>query len=56
MALWDINERRGLCEGSMPQCRGMPGQGCGAGWINEQGLGRWDREVFREEMRKVDNI
>ncbi|KRY62484.1 hypothetical protein T4D_1741, partial [Trichinella pseudospiralis] len=29
MALWDINERRGpwSCEGSMPQCRGMPGQG-----------------------------
>jgi hypothetical protein len=29
MALWDINERRGpwSCEGSMSQCRRIPGSG-----------------------------
>jgi hypothetical protein len=39
MALWDISERRGpwSCEGS--QCRGMPGQGSGSGWVSEQGEG-----------------
>ena len=51
--LWDINERRGPWshEGSMPQCRGMPGQGSGRGWVSEQ----WEG-VFRGEMRKGDNI
>jgi hypothetical protein len=36
-AMLDINERRGpwSCEGSMPQCRGMPVQGSGS----EQGVG-----------------
>jgi hypothetical protein len=34
-----LNERRGLwsCECSMSQCRGMPGQGSGSGWVGEQG-------------------
>jgi hypothetical protein len=41
MALWDINERRGprSCEGSMPQCREMPGQGSRSKWVSEQGEG-----------------
>jgi hypothetical protein len=26
-------------EGSMPQCRGMPGPGSGSGWVGEQGDG-----------------
>lgn len=40
-ALSSINRRRGpwSCEGSMPQCRGMPGQGGGkewmGGWVGE---------------------
>ena len=25
------------CEGSMPQCKGMPGKGNGSGWVGEQG-------------------
>ena len=39
MALWDINEKKGLClcEGSMPQCRGMPRQGSGSRWGGEGG-------------------
>jgi hypothetical protein len=58
MALWDINERRGSwpCEGSMPHCREMPGQGSGSEWVSEQGEGAWDREVFGEEMRERDKI
>jgi hypothetical protein len=41
MALWDINERRGSGspEGSMPQSRGMPGQGSRSGCVGEQGEG-----------------
>jgi hypothetical protein len=36
MALSDINLRRGpwSSEGSMPQCRGMPGQEGGSGWVD----------------------
>jgi hypothetical protein len=39
MALWDINGRSDPwhCEDSMPQYRGMPGQGSGSGWVIEQG-------------------
>jgi hypothetical protein len=35
-------EERGpwSCEGSMPQCRGMPRSGSGSRWIGEQGEGR----------------
>jgi hypothetical protein len=38
MALLDINGRRGpwSCEGSMPQCRGMAGQGSRTVWVGEQ--------------------
>ena len=58
MALWDINERRGPwpCEGSMPQCRGMPGQGSRSGWVSEQGEEGWEMGLFRREMRKGDKI
>jgi hypothetical protein len=33
--------RRGLwsCEGSMPQCREMPGSGSRSGWVCERGWG-----------------
>jgi hypothetical protein len=33
-----INGRKGLwfCEGTMPQCRGMPGPGSVSGWVGEQ--------------------
>jgi hypothetical protein len=33
----DFTGRRGpwSLEGSMPQCRGMPGQGSGSGWVGE---------------------
>jgi hypothetical protein len=44
MALWDINERRGpwSCEGSVPQYRGIPGQGSRSGWLSEQWERGWD--------------
>ena len=47
--MWDVNERTGPwpCEGLMPQCRGMPGQGSGSGKDSEQGEGEWDRGVWR---------
>jgi hypothetical protein len=35
---------------------GMAGQGSRSGWVSEQGGGGWDREVFRGEMKKGDNI
>jgi hypothetical protein len=40
----------------MPQCRGMPKQGRGNKFVNEQGKRGWDRVVFVGKMRKVDNI
>jgi hypothetical protein len=42
-----INWRRGpwSCEGSMPQCRGMPG--CGSGWVEEQGEGERIGDFWR---------
>jgi hypothetical protein len=57
MALLVINGRRGpwSCEGSMPQCRGMPGSGSRNAWVGEQGEGEGDG-VFRGETRKGDNI
>ena len=56
--LRDINERRGpwSYEGSMSQCRGMPGQGSKSGWVSEQGERGEDRSIFRGEMRKGDTI
>ena len=48
------------CESSMPQCRGMPGQGGRSGWVGEyphrsRGIGD-GVGVFRDETRKGDNI
>jgi hypothetical protein len=39
MALLDNSGKRGpwSCEGLMPQCRGIPGQGYGSGWFGVQG-------------------
>ena len=36
-------ERPWSYEGSMPQCRGIPGSGNRCGWVGEQGDGGWDR-------------
>jgi hypothetical protein len=36
-------------EGSMPQCKGMPGPGSRSGWVGEQGE---DRGVFKEKPGK----
>jgi hypothetical protein len=48
VALSIVNGRRGpwSCEGSMPQCRVMPGPGSGSRWIDD--LGKWggDREFL----------
>jgi hypothetical protein len=46
MAFSVINGKRGpwSCEGSMPQCRGMPGRRGGSGWIGKQGEGVWGRK------------
>jgi hypothetical protein len=30
----------------MAQCRGMPAQGSGSGWVSEQWEGEWDRGVL----------
>ena len=43
-------------EGSMPQCRGMPGPGSGSGWVVEQGYWGVDRGFSEGETRKGDNI
>jgi hypothetical protein len=42
MTLSGINERRDpwSCEGSMPQCRRMPGQGSGIGGLVSRGRER----------------
>jgi hypothetical protein len=55
MALWDINERRGpwSCEGSMPLCRGIPGEGSRSGWVGEQGEGEWDGRELEGKPGKV---
>ena len=37
------------CEGSMPQCREMPGQGSRSGWVGEQGEEGWDREFLERK-------
>jgi hypothetical protein len=54
MALSDINERRipWSCEGSMTQCREMPGQGSRSGRVGEQGEGQWDRGVLEGKQGK----
>jgi hypothetical protein len=54
MALLDINGRRvpWSCEGSMAQCRVIPGQGTGSGWVGEQGEGGWDRRFWEGKPGK----
>jgi hypothetical protein len=54
MALLDINGKRGpwFCEGSMPQCRGMPGQGSRSRWVGEQGEGERDRGFSKRKPGK----
>jgi hypothetical protein len=51
IALWGINERKGSwsCEGSMPQCMGIPGKGSKNEWVGEQGEGAWDRGFLEEK-------
>jgi hypothetical protein len=51
----DINGRRGpwSCEGSMPQCRGMPGWGGRNACVGEhphrvRGRGNWERGITFE--------
>jgi hypothetical protein len=54
-----ISGRRGpwSCEGSMPQCRGMPGPGMGVGGLGSRGKEEGRGEgAFRGETRKGDNI
>jgi hypothetical protein len=50
----NVNGRRGpwYCEGSMPQCGGMPGPGSGSGWVGEQGEGGRDRGFSEGKLRK----
>jgi hypothetical protein len=41
------------CEGSMPQCRGMPGPGSRSGWAGEQGEWGGDGSFQRERPGKA---
>jgi hypothetical protein len=54
MALLDINGRivPWSYEGSMPQCRRMPGQESRSGWVDAQGKGGWDRGFLEGKPRK----
>jgi hypothetical protein len=52
MAFSDISGRRGPCEGSMPQWRGMAGQRSRSGWVGEQGEWGWDRGFSKEKRGK----
>jgi hypothetical protein len=58
MALWDINVRRDpwSCESSVPQFRGMSGQGSWSGWVSEQQVGEMGQGSFGGKMKKGDNI
>jgi hypothetical protein len=55
--LKDINVRRSpwSCEGLMPQCREIPGQGSRSGWVGEQGE-RDGKGGFWRGNGKRDNI
>ena len=39
-----------------PVKAGCPSVGSRSGWVGKQGEEGWDREVFRGEMRRGDNI
>ena len=49
-----ISGRKGPwpCEGSMPQCRGMPGPGRGSGWVGEQEPGIENRGFSEGKLGK----
>ena len=55
MALLVISGRRGpwCCEGSMLQCRGMPGTESGSGYVGEQGDGGCNRGFSEGKSGKV---
>jgi hypothetical protein len=40
----------------MPQCREMPGQGSGNGWVGKQGEEGWNGGGVGGETRKGNNI
>jgi hypothetical protein len=40
------------CEGSVPQCRGMPGPGSRSGWVGEQGEVGGDRGFSERKLGK----
>jgi hypothetical protein len=46
------HEREGpwSCESSLPQCRGMPGQGSGSVSVSKQREGELDRAIFGREV------
>jgi hypothetical protein len=54
MKLSDINGKRDpwSCEGSMSQCRGMPGQGSRSGWVGKQGERGWDKRFLKGKPGK----
>jgi hypothetical protein len=53
--LLNINGRRGpwSCEGWMPQCQGMSGQGNGSGCVGEQELEEWGSRFSEGKQGKV---
>jgi hypothetical protein len=53
MALLDINERcPWSSEGSISQCRGMPGLRSRSGWVGGHGDGGWDRRFSEGKPEK----
>jgi hypothetical protein len=55
MAFLGIIGRRGSwsCENSMPQFRGMPGQGSRSGWVGEQAEGGENKGFSEGKPRNV---
>lgn len=49
-------EAHWTCEGSLPEGRGMPGQGSGSGLVREQGEGEWDRCFLEGKRGKGNSI
>ena len=47
-------ERPLVCEGSMSQCRGMPGSGSGCWWVCKQGEGAEDDRGFLEGKPRME--
>ena len=40
----------------MSQCRGMPGQGSGSGWVGAQEKGGWEREFLEGKLGKGETF